>query len=479
MSEIDLVADFVRTSLRLAEGKSALLAGIGGRALPARDLFEGLATYADDFIGGSENRMIVMPGLRGTGKSTLMAQLYAHIRGRGIPATRILYISLDDLRLQTGKGLNDAIQAYQGLLGMAFLELRPDEPVFLLLDEVHNDPGWGIALKVLYDNSKRVFALATGSSTLQINMTADLARRARTEHLDPVTFSEWMSLGGKAGSQERRSAIADALFRSKNAADAYEKLRMIRSELNEVVASIWPMGLERFLRVGQLPNSLRERDENVLFQSALEIERKVVSGDLGSVKGFDAETLVKASNLLTHLAFSDRMSYESIINAVGTNKHTLNSMLNALEAAELLLPVRPYASVGARFRKTPKYKFAAPVFRAAHMWALGRPLDSTESLGLLFEDAAAMYLHKMTHMPPIIDVAFDPNEGGADFIVTSGTNRSVAMEVSFGRKGTEQVIASAARYPVAYGVLVSKSDLELVEEDNVVKVPREWFLLSA
>jgi len=179
------------------------------------------------------------------------------------------------------------------------------------------------------------------------------------------------------------------------------------------------------------------------------------------------------------MAFGDRMTYDSMTKAIDTNKHTLRSILSALEATDLVRPIRPYGPIGARFRKTPKYKFAAPIFRAAYMWALGRPLDSGEALGVIFEDAVAMYPRKMTREVPIIDACLDAHEGGADFIVTPGTEKPVALEVSFGKKGTEQLVASAERYDVNYGLLVSDTDLELVEDQNIVKVPREWFLFSA
>ncbi len=480
MPETNLVADYVRASLLSAEHRARLL--VQDREVPfeRRDVFAILSSKIDEFAAGDPwARFIIMPGLRGTGKSTILAQVYLHLRARGIPVERMLFLGLDEARLQTGGGLNEVLVAYQNILGRAFYDIKQDAPVFILLDEVHHDPNWGLALKVLYDTSKWVFVVATGSSALELKMNTDLARRVSTEQVEPITLSESLILNGMKDAAKNRKAIADAILRSRNAKEAFDRLHGMKESLLEIQAGIRAMGLERYLRVGTLALSLRENDEPAIFQRTFDIERKVVNSDLLAVRGFDSETLVKASNLITRIAFSDRMNYESMMTAIGTNKHTLGSILSSLELTDLVYPLRAYGSIGARFRKTPKYKLAAPIFRAAHMWGLGKPLDTGEALGLLFEDAASMYLRKMTRMVPIIDVCFDSHEGGADFIITPGAERPIAMEVSYGRKGTDQLVASAERYQTRYGVLVSNSGLELVERENIVKVPREWFLLSA
>ena len=66
-----------------------------------RTAFYGIKKYIDDFIvGNDENRFLVMPGLRGVGKTTIMLQIYDYLlNGKGIENDRILYLNADELKL--------------------------------------------------------------------------------------------------------------------------------------------------------------------------------------------------------------------------------------------------------------------------------------------------------------------------------------------------------------------------------------------
>jgi hypothetical protein len=51
-------------------------------------------------VGNDENRFLVMPGLRGVGKTTIMLQIYDYLlNGKGIENDRILYLNADELKL--------------------------------------------------------------------------------------------------------------------------------------------------------------------------------------------------------------------------------------------------------------------------------------------------------------------------------------------------------------------------------------------
>ncbi len=57
--------------------------------------------HIDDFINGDEeNRFLIMPGLRGVGKTTILLQLYDYLLNeKGIEQDKILYFSSDELNL--------------------------------------------------------------------------------------------------------------------------------------------------------------------------------------------------------------------------------------------------------------------------------------------------------------------------------------------------------------------------------------------
>jgi len=61
-----------------------------------------IKAYLDDFLNDKsiEDRFIIMPGLRGTGKTTILIQLYKYlIEEKNIDKNHILYISMEDLTM--------------------------------------------------------------------------------------------------------------------------------------------------------------------------------------------------------------------------------------------------------------------------------------------------------------------------------------------------------------------------------------------
>ncbi|MBI5872041.1 AAA family ATPase, partial [archaeon] len=199
-----------------------------------------LQNYAESFIkkekGASENRIIVLPGLRGVGKTTMLLQLYDFlIKKQSISQDKVLYFSTDELKDYLGASILDVINVFiEDILKTTLAML--DEKVFILIDETHFDEKWGTAAKIVYDQSKNVFLLLTGSSALNIEMSMDLARRAKKEKVFPLSFSEYLALKyGAAMDTKLSKSITTLIFNAteKNAEDAINRENeLIRSTLS-------------------------------------------------------------------------------------------------------------------------------------------------------------------------------------------------------------------------------------------------------
>lgn len=108
---------------------------------------------------------MVMPGLRGTGKSTLLFQVYEYLIEKGIDKKRILYLSLDQLKSFKDTGLSDLVDIFVEDIHHRYLATL-DEEIFLLIDEAQEDKNWSNTGKAIYDQSKKVFMIFTGSNAL-------------------------------------------------------------------------------------------------------------------------------------------------------------------------------------------------------------------------------------------------------------------------------------------------------------------------
>lgn len=157
---------------------------------PQRNIFVRLEKYVNDFLAGNTKiRWITLTGLRGSGKTTVLFQLYSMINASEYSK---LFLSLDTTHGLLGVSLYEVLETYEKLLGKPFEAL--DKPLVLFLDEVQYDKTWGLALKSLYDRTDKVFIFSTGSAALMLNTNADIARRTVFEKMHPLSFTEYLKI---------------------------------------------------------------------------------------------------------------------------------------------------------------------------------------------------------------------------------------------------------------------------------------------
>jgi hypothetical protein len=125
-------------------------------------------------------RLILLLGYRGVGKTTLLLQRLQEIGDQGI------YFSLDDLYFDSNRLVTVVEQCYA--LGFRTF----------FMDEVHRYQFWSKDLKQLYDDYDDIQVIATGSSILELSQgQADLSRRAIVYHLQGLTFREYLQFEKK------------------------------------------------------------------------------------------------------------------------------------------------------------------------------------------------------------------------------------------------------------------------------------------
>ena len=481
MEKDDLLQSFIKRSVSLTRDRlNGYVFADKGKRFNQRYAFIRFEKYITDFQKGLSNkRWVIVPGLRGTGKTTLLAQLFYRLSDSGVPLARMPYASLDELTGLLGVSLREFLDAYEIYLGKNFESLSDSEKIFLFIDEAHYDKNWSLTLKNLYDRTKMVFIFTTGSSSISLQTSPDTARRSETERLFPLSLTEYLLL--KRGIFPKRGvgkSLGDAVFSSRTAKDAFESIGSMRKGINEYTANIKSSDLEEYLRVGTLPFSIPYTSSEDVYEKITSMVEKTIAEDISTMMRFTKKMQIKMSNLIVLLAISDRMSYQSLCNALGDiTKPTLSRMIRGIEKAELIHAVKPYGLPVKKIAKTPKYKFMAPSTRAALLWQIGQLDNRAETSGKLLEDAVALYLYRLQKRHELFSFEFDPVEGGADFVVTMNDKSRIVLEVGYGDKGIDQAETTMTRIKSKYGVIVSDRRLSLSADGRIVTIPKEWFLL--
>lgn len=435
-----------------------------------------LKKYLRDYTRyGKEPRWIAVPGLRGVGKTTLLAQLYTEFKCG--PNCK-LYISLDEAKSVLGINLNDILTVYEEILGTVFENLQ--EPIYIFIDEVQYEKNWGLVLKSLYDRTNKVFIFCTGSSALSLQTNPDISRRVVFEKLYPMSFTEYILI------KERKTPITglgnlirEALLNSEAAEQLYLSLQKLQSSVHSYWGNIDRLEIDKYLKYGTLPFTLQYNQEPLIYEQIERTLTNIITKDIPQLGKFDQTTINRMTQILYTIASSDITSLQSLTKDLGISITTLAEILDVFEKSEVLLRVYPDGSLFGQVKKPSKYLFLAPAYRSMFFNLIGSITTYDNYKGKLLEDAVGLYLNRILGLRFGSALTYDITPNGADFIVTLNTvkNKRIPIEVGFGNKTFAQVKQTMVKINGSYGLSVSASRLALNEEKNVVSIPLSFFLL--
>ncbi len=456
---------------------------------PWRPIYFKVSTKVADFISTKRmdefRRILMIPGLRGVGKTTLVFQIYE----RFLPTqgkNNIIYIDCNDLKAN-GIRLNELIEVYEKkIVGKPFEKII--DKIIMLIDETHTEPDWESVIKALNNRSQNIYFILTGSSSIALENSADLARRRETEWLFPLRFFEYIMMRTfkektiyppkDFNTSERIQSI---LFSDMPVQECLYNLEIIDKKLSQDYFSIIPLiqqEIERYMYSGGFPFIIHEERENLVFQSIMDILKRVIETDLPIFTSIGARNLPKVMPILQILSTSaDRVSYETIGSGLGLVKSRVSDILKALEKSGVIFGVKPHGNTEKMVSSSWKHYFTTPTLRAALLWSIGKFDKSSNNLGLLLETYVAniLYRVKMLRGNLITDFSFSPEQGCSDFIIKS-QDCTIVMECGWGEKNIKQAKDTMMKFKSEKGIVVSRTELKL--EDNVLFVPIRLFFMA-
>ena len=452
-----------------------------GRMLLSRNIFVKVRKYVVDFIEkDNDRRWVIIPGLRGTGKTTILAQSYLYLAQSYADKVDIIYFSLDDV-MMAGFNLYDLVSAYLSLRSPDSQNSRSRKTI-IILDELQNDPRWAAILKTFYDKYSNLFFICSGSSAVYLQTSADVAgRRANIERLYPMSFTEFEVIKtNKYPIKDLKNNLSSALYDSQSAEECCNRLLENNNLVNDYLSQIDINDWNYYVRCGSLPFTLSMQEPSEIYSQIMLTIEKVIQNDLRQIISFDDNTAIAARKLIGLLADAeDSISVVKTASILGLNKNTLSAILDALCKAEMLIDVVPLGSNFTAAKKEHKYLFSSPVIRAAFYYLNGSPSSENVRTGRLLEDVVGLQLYKMNGIYNKGSIFYDCAQGGVDFILKRG-EQAIAIEVGKGRKTGRQVASTIKRHPCCkYGITICDTDEIVMDETKQsVMIPWRIFALS-
>lgn len=154
-----------------------------------------IGTIRDDYIGRiypyfERKEVIVLKGVRRSGKSTIMKQLMMELTENGINKKQILYLNLEDYSLANDLKIGlfeDVLNAYKSYS-------KNKKKVYFFIDEIQKIPGWEKWVRTKYDLNENIKFIVSGSSAslLSKELSTLLTGRNLSFRVMPLSFKEFL-----------------------------------------------------------------------------------------------------------------------------------------------------------------------------------------------------------------------------------------------------------------------------------------------
>lgn len=259
-----------------------------------------------------DDRLIMIKGARGVGKTTMLLQ---HIKATSGPAGSALYASCDNLWFSSNKIVSLADWHYK------------HGGTHLYLDEIHRYKGnWQQELKNIYDSFPDYHVVFTGSSMIHLDSAlADLSRRCLPYTLFGLSFREYLAF----------EEIAD--FKPLSLGEILDHTHKseweIINNLPEKVLVLLGRYVGKAYFPFHTPGNIQEyygRIERLLDTT--------INRDIPDLENVEYETLHKLSRLLyvmsTETPFT--LNVQSLSNKIGVSRNTIIKMFELLDKGAIV-----------------------------------------------------------------------------------------------------------------------------------------------
>jgi len=386
-----------------------------------RFIFANIETKVNHFFKKRGLNIILITGLRGTGKTTILKTIAKKYDG--------LYTSGDFLKTKAVElsDLTEISKAY--------------DKKIIIIDEILYLSDWQIKLKIEADTNQNILYIISGSSAMQLKkISQDLSRRLDIYKLSPLSFREYLLLKNKIDIKQK---INFNDFLNKDQEKLFLELSSIKQQLPKNIYSLFKGYYE-----DQLPFLLEETNKK---DKIIQLVEKVIYKDMPQIDNLYTEQLKNAEIIIKFLSSAEKINYTNISTNLGVKKDMVIKIIDLLEKSELLYVVQDVVSTR-ELRSNKKILFSSPGIRIAL-----NEINESSIIGFSREDMFGLIL-KISG----IKFAYNYKQEGYDYLV-----KNTKFEI--GNNKTKNQTSK--------GTIVIGDNLDVEYKNQVLSVPLYLFAL--
>lgn len=285
-------------------------------------------------------RGVILMGPRRVGKTVMIFHAIKRLLEAGVDARKIVYVSVDT-PIFNQTSLEDLFAMAREAVGSK----EDTDGFYVFFDEIQYLRNWEVHLKSLVDSYRRAKFVASGSAAAALKLKSNESGAGRFSdfHLPPLTFYEYLSLGG-AGNLLLRKELSCGNRRIEYL-DTFDIRELNRRFLE-------------YLNFGGYPEiafSEKLRADSSRFVRS-DIIDKVLLRDLPSLYGItDVQELNRFFSVIAYHS-GNEFSYESLSQSSEVRKETLRRYIEYLEAAFLIRILKRVDKNAKHFHRTTSFK---------------------------------------------------------------------------------------------------------------------------
>ncbi len=443
---------------------------------PERDVYVPLLAHFDDFMESDTSpRWITLTWVRGTGKTTLLFQLYSKIRNTDCYT---LFLSLDHTYGILAVTLEEVLISYEKSIGLTYETL--DKPLVLFLDETQCDWTWNTTLQALMHRSSQIFIYMVGSMALQPKEGVDSSHQIVHISLLPLSSPEYIKITKqKFQIPGLWESIRDAILYSESSQSLYSALQTIAPEVNTFYKGSLQSDVYKYFLYGSLPHLLSSVSEAETYEQIQTTIDRILYRDLPASK-FHPDTVSAIPAMLFALSDMDHCNVKKMAEKFALSRSKMSDILDALVWAGLLRRIYPHGPYAQEVvsRKSSKYLFSTPVFRTLYYRLLSDLISNEHAKWKITEDFIAMYFHALFDTMGTGTLLYDRSNGWGNFIVTID-EVSIVVQVGSSIDWYNQIIETRSKIPSKYGIIITENQLDVDPLSGIIRIPLRMFLLMA
>jgi len=376
--------------------------------------------------------ILIISGVRRSGKSTLMHQLRSEVFKKSY------YIDFDDERF-----INFTIDDFQLLLE-SLIELFGKHSIFFF-DEIQNITGWERFVRRLQNKDKKIYITGSNASMLSREFGTHLTGRNITFSLYPFSFEEFICFKKYAPSSINRLTTTEK--------------SMLKRYFNEYLEK---GGFPEYLQTGK-KEYLKTLYENIIYRDI------ITRYNLTHEKTIKEVVYYTISNIGKEISFNNLRKLTNLSSAT-----TIREYFEYLENSYLTFLVPRYDK---SLKKQIYYNKKVYFIDNAMASILGFRIST--DLGRMLENIVFLQLKRQNK-----EVYFHKSNYECDFVIREGTRITEAIQVTHQlnenkKREINGLIEALDKYKLKQGLILTSDEEEIITEKNkkiIVKPVWKWLL---